>query len=293
MENLRSASAREWYDGGRIVNLHGLDVFVRRGGKPAAGGEATVFLHGFPSSSHDWHRVDALLGDAPRLYFDFPGYGFSAKPAGYSYSLFEQADVVEGLCRAEGLREVRLIAHDMGTSVACELAARRLRGLLSFGLRSLVLMNGSVHLELAHLTPSQKLLRSPLGPLAARLSSRTAFTAQIRRILARPVGADELDAMWELLRLHEGNLRLPRIIRYLDERTRFAERWIGALTKLDVPVGVIWGRKDPVAVAAIAEALAAEIPGATLRWLEGLGHYPQLEDPPAVVAALATFWGKR
>jgi pimeloyl-ACP methyl ester carboxylesterase len=289
MPGLTSSSVLAWRDAGRFESVFGLEVFVRTAGDFTSAETPIVVLHGFPTSSHDWHRVDALLGAAPRLYFDFPGYGLSAKPADYSYSLFEQADVVEALCRAHGIARARIVAHDMGTSVACELAARRLRGLLTFDLRSLVLMNGSVHLELAHLTPSQKLLRSPLGRAAARLTSAVSFKAQMRRILAKPIAAEDLEAMWQLLVYRDGHRRLPAIIGYLDERTRFAGRWIGALTRLDVPTGVIWGRNDPVAVAAIAEALDAEMPAAGLVWLAGLGHYPQIEDPAAVAAALAAF----
>src|SRR5205085_11567252 len=115
--------------------------------------------------------------------------------------------------------------------------------------------------------------------------------AQLRRILGRPVPDEELEDMWTLLRHHDGHLRLPATISYIAERHRFWHRWIGALTRLDIPALILWGTKDPVAVRAIAERLAGEIPGARLEWLEGLGHYPQLEDPTAVAAALRQFLG--
>jgi pimeloyl-ACP methyl ester carboxylesterase len=51
----------------------------------------------------------------------------------------------------------------------------------------------------------------------------------------------------------------------------------------------MWGRKDPVAVFAIAERLAHEIPGARLVPLDALGHYPQVEDPAEVVRVLGGF----
>ena len=55
---------------------------------------------------------------------------------------------------------------------------------------------------------------------------------------------------------------------------------------LDIPVTILWGKLDPVAVAVIAETLAGEIPGARLEWLDDLGHYPQLEAPERVAAAV-------
>ena len=79
-------------------------------------------------------------------------------------------------------------------------------------------------------------------------------------------------------------------IRYIEERSRFRERWIGALERLDIPVLVAWGEKDPVAVLAIAERLAGEIPGAGLVTWDDLGHYPQVEDAGAVVPKALAFW---
>ena len=62
------------------------------------------------------------------------------------------------------------------------------------------------------------------------------------------------------------------------------------LTRLDIPVLILWGQKDPVAVAAIAEKLASQIPTAKLQWLPHLGH-SQLEDFAVAVAdVINLFW---
>lgn len=275
-----------WQQRGQTIQLADMDIFYRDTGPRLP--RAVVFLHGFPSSSYDWHRVLPLLDDPGRrvIVFDFPGYGLSAKPAGYSYSLMEQADIVQMLLSRLGVKEVQLVAHDMGTSVTCELLARRERGLLDFSLTSLLLMNGSVHIEMAHLTPSQKVLLTPAGHLFAQVSSRTIFKLQLQKIVSKPLPEEELDAMWALMAWRDGKGRLAKIIGYLRERSRFRERWIGALSALDIPVTLMWGREDPVSVAAIAERLAEEIPGARLVWLEGVGHYPQLEAPADVAAVI-------
>jgi pimeloyl-ACP methyl ester carboxylesterase len=187
------------------------------------------------------------------------------------------------------VHRARIVAHDMGTSVVCELLARRERGLLPFEIESLILMNGSVHIELAQLTPSQRLLRSALAPLVVKASSRRLFGVQMRRILAKPLPDSDLDDMWCLMQHKDGILRLPELIRYIEERTRFWHRWVGALTRLDLPALVLWGPEDPVAVIGIAERLAQEIPGARFSRLDGLGHYPHLEDPARTAAAMVEF----
>ena len=185
---------------------------------------------------------------------------------------------------------MHLWAHDMGTSVATELLARRAGKLLHFEIDRLVLMNGSVHAEMAHLTPAQKLLMRPiLGPLFARAANLTTYRLQLKRILARPVDAAEIDDQFALIKHKQGELRLPAIIKYYGERIRFRRRWIGALEAFDREALILWGTRDPVAVMAIGEQLARETPNARLQRLEGVGHYPQLEAPDEVVAKLEEF----
>jgi pimeloyl-ACP methyl ester carboxylesterase len=283
------ADVRAWHARGKTLRLAGLDVFVVDT-DPSGGDEATLVLHGFPSSSSDWRAIVPGLAKKRRtILLDFPGFGLSEKPERYSYSLHEQTDVVEMMLRAANVSRVHVVAHDMGTSVACEMAARRERGLIHVALSSLVLMNGSVHIELCKLTPSQRVLRTPLGPLLSRLGTKRMFVAQMHRILSRRVDDAEIDAMWAQLEHGGGRTSLHRLIGYVDERWRFWDRWIGALRRLDIPVLVLWGTEDPVAVFAIAEELAREIPGARLSPLRGVGHYPQLEAPAEVGAALAAF----
>ena len=287
-----SSALEAWRRRGATLRLRGLDVFVIDEGAGEGAG-ALLLLHGFPTSSHDWVRVwDGLRAGRRLVALDLPGFGFSGKPADYSYSLLEQADIVELALRERGVERASVLAHDMGTSVLTELLARRQAGLLHFAVERVVLMNGSVHADLARLTPSQRLLRRPrLGPLFARLSSATSYKWQLRRILGRPQALSdaELEDQFALIRLNDGHHRLPRIMDYYQERTRFRRRWIGALEALDIPALVLWGRRDPVAVEAIAAALHAETPGARLVWMEELGHYPQLEDAERVTREVAEF----
>ena len=270
-----------------MMHVAGLELFVLDTGP--RDDEALVVLHGFPTSSYDWHAALPFLGERRVVLFDFVGFGLSEKPVAFSYSLHEQADLTLGVLRELGVRRAHVAAHDMGTSVACELAARRARGLLPIELVSLVLMNGSVHIELAHLTPSQRVLLGPAGALFSRVASERLFRAQLRRILGRPVSGAELEAMWAGMRYRDGTARLAQSIGYVRERWQFAHRWVGALERWDRPCLVLWGPRDPVAVLAIAERLAAETPAARLELLDGLGHYPQLEDPEATGSAIRRF----
>jgi pimeloyl-ACP methyl ester carboxylesterase len=145
-------------------------------------------------------------------------------------------------------------------------------------------------LELAHLRLAQRGLVSPVaGPLFARLSRKPFFAAQMRGIVTRQeaFGSEEIDALWFALAREDGRARLPAISRYIEERRRFRNRWIGALERLDLPLHLLWGEDDPIAVTAIAEAVLRLAPHARLTRLPGLGHYPMLEDPRRYVAELS------
>ena len=87
----------------------------------------------------------------------------------------------------------------------------------------------------------------------------------------------------------DGARRLPAIIAYIAERTRFRRRWIGALERLDIPALVAWGKRDPVCAVEIAEQLAREIEGAELTVWDDLGHYPQVEAPEVVAGVIDAF----
>lgn len=288
-----SLSVEAWRKRGRYIDVPDGRIFVVELGPDPGQSDRTpvVVLHGFPTSSWDFAEVATLAARERRVVlFDFLGFGFSDKPADAAYSLFEQADVALLAARACGIARAHVWSHDMGTSVATELCARRERGLLPFEMASLVLMNGSVHIEMASLTLGQHILLSPAGDLFARASTKRVFTTQMRRIFGRPARDADLDGMWELLSRADGARRLPAIIEYVRERSRFRRRWIGALERLDLPTLVAWGTKDPVCALGIAEQLAREIARSELLRFDDLGHYPQVEDPTAIEAAVGAFW---
>jgi pimeloyl-ACP methyl ester carboxylesterase len=274
----RAQGEEEEFRGGRI------HVFEREGEEPPL-----LLLHGFPSSSFDWRALLGELEDRAALAFDFLGFGLSDKPRDHAYTLGWQADLTEELVhRHLAGRPVFLVAHDMGTSVATELFARDLEGRLGFELAGALLFNGSIVLERASLTVGQRLLRSPIGPLAARLSSERFFRNQFGRLFsaAHPLSSEEAADQWSLLCHNGGRSIGHKLINYLSERERYAERWHGAIRDWQGPLSLAWGIQDPVATTAVLEALIELRPRVPVTRLPGLGHYPQIEDPGAIAAAI-------
>ncbi|NDJ87691.1 alpha/beta fold hydrolase [Mycolicibacter kumamotonensis] len=278
-------SVREWLDGGRFVPTDVGRVFVR---SASGEGPTVLLLHGFPSSSYDFRGVVARLAGRSWLTMDFLGFGLSDKPRPHRYSLFEQADLVQQVVASTVTGPVVLAAHDMGTSVTTELLARDITGTLGFDLQRAVLSNGSVILDRASLRPSQKMLRSRFGALAARVSNRRGFTRGFGRLFSarHPMSPEEAAAQWDLLSHNDGHRILHLLTAYLDERVRYAQRWHGAVRDWPKPLGFVWGLGDPVATTNVLDGLRELRPAADVVELPGLGHYPQIEDPKAYTDAV-------
>lgn len=250
-------------------------------------GPTVLLLHGFPSSSYDFRAVTERLGEHSWLTLDFLGFGLSDKPRPHRYSLFEQADIVEDVVAAIGTGPVRLLAHDMGTSVATELLARDVAGQLPFEIERAVLTNGSVIIERASLRPSQKILRSPLGPLLSRLTSKRGFLRGFARLFsaAHPLSAAEAQAQWALLANSGGDRILHLLCAYLNERVTYGDRWHGAVRDWPKPLSFLWATGDPVATTSVLAGLRELRPSAEVIELPEVGHYPQIEVPDEFTAA--------
>jgi pimeloyl-ACP methyl ester carboxylesterase len=224
------------------------------------------------------------------LAFDFLGFGLSDKPRDHVYSLHWQADLTEELVRRHFPgRPVFLIAHDMGTSVSTELFARDLEGRLGFEPAGAMLFNGSMVLDRATLTRSQKLLRGPLGPLATRLSNFRIFHREFGALFSRthPLSPEEAADQWSLICHNGGRALGHRLIHNLEERAKLTDRWHGALRDWPGKLSLAWGDLDPVATTSVLDAVIGLRPEVPVERLPGLGHYPQIEYPPAIASALA------
>jgi pimeloyl-ACP methyl ester carboxylesterase len=111
----------------------------------------------------------------------------------------------------------------------------------------------------------------------------------MRRICTAPLTDEELREHWRLLRLANGHLVLPKLLGYLRERRTHRERWVDALQRCGIPLRLVVGLDDPISGLSIARRYRALLPVADVVELAGVGHYPQVEDPDAVVQAVEEF----
>jgi pimeloyl-ACP methyl ester carboxylesterase len=246
-------------------------------------GTPLVLLHGTPFSSYVWRHAVRALGDRYTVHvWDMPGYGASAKYEGQDVSLPAQQAAFTALLGHWGLERPAVVAHDFGGAVA---------------LRAAVL-DGVAYERLALVDAVSV---RPWGSDFFRLVNASAdvfaalpphlHEALVRAYVAsaahRELRAATLDALVRPWLGEEGQPAFYRQIAQADER-HTAEVEDG-YARLDQPTLVVWGRQDTWLPPERGERLAAAIPGARLRLLEGAGHLVQEDAPAELVAALLAF----
>jgi pimeloyl-ACP methyl ester carboxylesterase len=279
----------EWWSNGERLTLsvNGSEraVFVRRMGA----GPAMTLLHGFPSSSHDWAKVAPTLAARRELLMvDFLGFGASEKPTDHDYSLREQTDLVEALWRRDGVTSTVVVAHDYAVSVAQELLARRAEGTLGTALDAIHLLNGGLYPDIHRPLPTQIALLDPdRGAQLSAMINEELFVGGLKPTFAESfdAAADSAD-MWRAMSRDDGQQNMHLLTRYIRDRAIHRERWVTALQDTDVPVAFIWGMLDPVSGAHMAERIRERMPQAPFQALDDVGHWPQLEVPQRVAAAV-------
>ncbi len=271
-----------WINGGEMRRLSGRRVFVRVAAAPQK--PPLLLIHGYPTASYDWHRVWDTLAARYSLYtLDLLGFGLSEKPRHESYAIATQADLCQSLLGDAGIDGAHVLAHDYGDTVAQELLAREIEGRVR--LSSVVFLNGGLFPETHRPRPIQTLLATPvLGPLLARAMSSSKFEATMLSISGRePPSREELADLWSLIDRDDGKRSLARLINYMEQRRRNRPRWVGALVESRVPRRLICGAADPISGAHLAQRYSELVPDPDVVVLEGVGHYPQLEDAGRVV----------
>jgi pimeloyl-ACP methyl ester carboxylesterase len=262
----------------RVVEVAGLGVNLRR-----AGEVPVLYVHGVPTASWDWlPLLERTGGVAP----DLPGFGRSAKPADFDYSIPGYDRFLESFCEALGLERFSLVVHDWG-ALALALAQR-----LPERIERLVLFSCVPFLPGYRWHRIARIWRRPaLGELFMGLSSKAAFRYLSRESNATPgpLPAEMIDRVWEHFD-HGTQRAILRLYRSApeDALARAGEH----LNRVRCPTLILWPTKDPYIGEDFGEAYADALGGeTTLEMVDG-GHWTWL-DKPELIERTAEFLGTR
>ena len=281
-------SPETWYSDTLTFSWKGHDIIYKKSEKDRPW---LVLIHGFPSCSFDWWKIwDELSGHFNLLAPDMIGFGRSAKPVDFRYTINAQADIHLDLFRTLGIREFHILAHDYGDTVTQEIMSRELQG-SDWKTLSICLLNGGIFPEVHRPLLIQKLLMTPIGFLLSSMMNEQKLEKSFSRIFGpdTQLTKAELHAYWELLSYRNGHRLAHKLIRYMQEREDNRDRWVGALQRYQGKLGMINGPYDPISGRHMVERFKELVSQENIWLLEGIGHYPQVEDAEGVLKAYWEF----
>ncbi len=227
---------------------------------------------------------------------DFLGFGFSDKPTNYSYSISDQADMIEYLISEVGNVEFHILAHDYGVSVAQELLARfnenKIKGRSYFRIKSVCFLNGGLFQGAYRPLLIQNILAGKFGAIAGKFLNRYSFERSFNKIFGpntKP-SKEELNHFWTIINYNKGKRVIPKIIRYMHERKMNSKRWTNAVCNTALPLRFINGPADPISGKMMADKYTEIVPNADVISLGTIGHYPQTEAPEQVLKYYTDFF---
>lgn len=270
------------------IDLHGERLAYRDTGDN--GGEVVVLLHGMAGSSDTWEALIPRLATRHRVIApDLLGHGRSAKPR-TDYSLGAFAAGLRDLLDELGISRATIVGHSLGGGIAMQFLyqhpeyCRRLVLLSSGGLGSDV---GWILRLLA--APGAEVVLPVIAPKAVLTVGN-----RIRAWLsAAGWGSAQGEQAWQAYSSLADPPTRSAFLRTLRSVVDHRGQSVSALNRLglrtDVPTLVIWGDRDAIIPVDHAYGLLSVRPSATLHVLPGLGHFPHVEDPAQVSAAILAF----
>ena len=254
-----------------------LDIFWRQA--ESRTDAPVLYLHGNPTHSGDW---TAFLEQTGGVAVDLPGFGRSAKPANFEYSIGGYDRFLQSFITHLGWDRFSLVVHDWGgAGLATAIALRdRLERLVIIG--AVPLLPGYRWHRIA------RVWRVPvLGELAMGFTTKAVFRYSTREsnVTPGPLPPSMIEMIWPYFD-HGTQRAVLRLYRSAPPAVLAAAG--KDLAKVSSPTLVLWGDKDPYLPTKFAHDYAALLPNAECEVLENAGHWVWL-DRPEVVGRVVDF----
>ncbi len=270
---------------GQFVEVNGRRVHAVVRGQ----GPDLVLIHGASGNARDFtfDMLEDLADDFRVIAFDRPGMGWSDRQEEIERSPQAQADVLRSAAAQLGVERPIVLGHSYGGAVALGWALRD-----PGNTAALVLLAPASHPWPGDLGFWYRVTASPVGRWLV-LPAVSAFAPQgraedvIERIFAPdPVPEGYADHVGLDLALRRSQLAVNAI--QVNALRVHVEAMVDHYPQLTLPVEILHGTADTtVGMSIHSERLAAEVPGANLVRLEGVGHMPHHARRAETLEAIA------
>jgi pimeloyl-ACP methyl ester carboxylesterase len=259
------------------------------------GDSVIVALHGFGGSLDTWNGIEPFLSADHRFYaIDLPGYGLSAHPRHFGYTLKEQSESVAAFLQfvhdENPGRKITLIGHSFGGSIAIATAVLLLDQRKTL-VDSLILIDALGFPQIVHLPLSLNILRVPvLGHLVLTLvPAQSLARSALRSGMYRRdrVTNEQVCRFAQFINVEGGHDSLVRTIQQI--RTPEAVELSARIPEIQVPTLIVWGSHDSLLSPDQAELLHRALPGARPVVLVEAGHLAHQELPEDTAKLIEEF----
>lgn len=268
------------------VSIHGQRFGYRRGGE----GPVLLLLHGIAGSSRTWIPAMHLLQrDFTVLAPDFLGHGQSAKPLG-DYSLGNHASTLRDFLHLLGIERATVVGQSFGGGVAMQFAYQ----FPEMCERLILVDAGGLGREVSWILrlitlPAAEYVMPVLFPTFVRdWGNSVARFLDDRGIRNAPAAE-----MWRsYTSLTEGENR-QAFVRTMRAVIDPGGQTVSAIDRLYLaartPTLIVWGDRDKIIPVVHAYNAHKAIPNSRLEIMEGVGHFPHVEEPIRFVEVLTDF----
>jgi pimeloyl-ACP methyl ester carboxylesterase len=273
----------------KYATVDGLKLFYREAGD--ASKPTIVLLHGFPSSSFEFHDLIPRLGERFHVIApDYPGMGYSQTPApdGLAPSFDNLAMVIDHLLVRLGQPHVILYMHDFGGPVGMRLATSH-PALIS----GLVFQNTTI--TLSGYNPARLRVFERIGgkETPEKLEEAEKSASEQRDIFLHQTGArgasaldpDDWGADAYAFGFPDSRQYMSRLLMDIVSNTEHYDEWKAYLRSEQPKTLIVWGENDPVFLSTAAEDIKADVPAAKLYYYDG-GHFVLDEFSKEVAARI-------
>ncbi len=246
--------------------------------------EAVVFVHGNPGFSADWEDLMEKVATFSRcLAPDMPGFGQSARPKDFDYTVAGYANHLGGVLQKLNVARAHLVLHDFGGPWGLAWALANPASLGSLTLIDTGILRGYHWHYLA------RIWRTPvLGEVFMASTTRFGFHTLLKHGNPRGLPKQFIDQMYD--HFDAGTKRaVLKLYRATNRPGELAEKFAGAFRSWTCPVLVVWGRHDPYLPVSFAGRQREFFPQAQVKILDDSGHWPFADNPEHVAEIVTPF----
>jgi pimeloyl-ACP methyl ester carboxylesterase len=273
----------------KTADVAGLNLFYREAGDPSK--PTIVLLHGFPSSSHQFHDLIPRLADQFQVIApDYPGMGYSEAPAPTVLRpTFDDVGMaIDAFIAQRAPGSLIVYLHDIGGPIGMRIATahpERIAGL--------IFQNFTISVE--GWNPERLKVYERLGgpETPEKLAETAQFATVERDRFLHQTGARQPDALnpdnWAIdayaFSIAANRVFMSRLFMNLTTNIQHYPQWTAYLKDRQPKTLIVWGRNDPLMLPAAAEFVKQVVPAADLRYFDA-SHFALDENADAIAAAI-------